>query len=64
MKFIPNYPINLVSPADMSDKDFKKFHTDLGLAMKVFNHLKEGAVEVIEATNHKKIDRDTAVFFE
>lgn len=46
----------------MSDKDFEKFHTDLGLALKVYKYLKAGAVEVIEATNHEKIDRDTAVF--
>ena len=62
LKFIPNYPINLVAPANMSDKDFEKFHTDLGLALKVYKYLKAGAVEVIEATNHEKIDRDTAVF--
>ena len=62
LKFIPNYPINLISPANMSDNDFEKFHTDLGLAMKVYKYLKAGAVEVIEATNHEKIDRDTAVF--
>ena len=40
----------------------EKFNTDLGLAMKVYKYLKAGAVEVIEATNHEKIDRDTAVF--
>ena len=62
LKFIPNYPINLVSPANMSDNDFGKFHTDLGLALNVFKHMKEGAVEVIEATNHKRVDRATAVF--
>lgn len=62
LKFIPNYPINLISPANMSDNDFEKFHTDLGLAMKVYKYLKAGVVEVIEATNHEKIDRDTALF--
>ena len=62
LRFIPNYPINLISPANMSDNDFEKFHTDLGLAMKVYKYLKAGAVEVIEATSHEKIDRDTAVF--
>ena len=62
LRFIPNYPINLVSPANMSDNDFEKFHTDLGLALKVYKYLKAGAVEVIEATNHEKIDRDTAIF--
>ena len=62
LKFIPNYPINLIAPANMTDGDFVKFGTDLGFAMKVLKHQKAGAVEVIEATDHRKIDRDTAVF--
>ena len=62
LKFIPNYPINLIAPANLSDSDFEKFSTKLGLAMKVLKYQKAGAVEVIEATDHEKIDRDTAVF--
>ena len=62
LKFIPNYPINLIAPANMTDSDFGKFNTDLGFAMNVLKHQKSGAVEVIEATNHRMIDRDTAVF--
>lgn len=62
LRFIPNYPINLIAPANMSDEDFEKFNTKLGLAMKVLKYQKAGAVEVIEATNHEKIDRETAVF--
>ena len=62
LKFIPNYPINLISPANIRDEDFEKFGTDLGLALKVLKYQKSGAVEVIEETNHRKIDRQTAVF--
>ena len=62
LRFIPNYPINLVSPANMTDSDFEKFNTKLGFAMKVLKYQKAGAVEVIEATNHEMIDRETAVF--
>ena len=62
LRFIPNYPINLIAPANMSDSDFEKFNTKLGLAMKVLKYQKAGAVEVIEATNHEMIDRETAVF--
>ena len=62
LKFIPNYPINLIAPAHMSDGEFEKFSTDLGLAMKVLKHQKKGAIEVIEATGHRKVDRDTAIF--
>lgn len=62
LKFIPNYPINLIAPANISDEDFEKFSTDLGLAMKVLKHQNEDADQVIEETNHRKIDRKTAVF--
>ena len=62
LKFIPNYWVNLIAPTNMNDNDFDKFHTDLGLAMKVLKYQNEGVVEVIQSTNHKKIDRDTAVF--
>ena len=62
LRFIPNYPINLIAPYHMNDEDFDKFHTDLGLAMKVLKYQKAGAVEVIQATDHRKIDRNTAVF--
>lgn len=55
-------PINLIAPANMVDADFEKFNTKLGLAMKVLKYQKAGAVEVIEATNHERIDRETAVF--
>jgi len=62
LRFIPNCPINLIEPAKMSDSDFEKFNTKLGLAMKVLKYQKAGAIEVIQATNHEMIDRETAVF--
>ena len=62
LRFIPNYPINLIAPYHMKDEDFDKFSTDLGLAMKVLKYQKSGAVEVIKATDHRKVDRNTAVF--
>ena len=61
-KFIPNYWINLISPADMDEDEFDKFHTGLGFAMRVIKHQSEDADAIIMATNHKKIDRETAVF--
>lgn len=61
-KFIPNYWINLISPADMGDDEFEKFHTYLGLAMKVIKHQSDDADQVIMATGHQKIDRETAEF--
>lgn len=60
--FVPDYKINLISPADMDDDEFAKFNTDLGFAMNVIKHQSDIADEIIGATNHRKIDRDTAVF--
>ena len=61
-RFLNDYKINLISPVDMHDDEFEKFHTDLGLAMKVIKHQKEDADSIIEETNHRKIDIDTAFF--
>ncbi len=60
--FIPDYRINLISPADMNEDAFEKFHTSLGFAMRIVKHQSEDADKLIMATNHKKIDRETAVF--
>ena len=60
--FVPDYKLNLISPADMKDEEFAKFHTDLGFAMEVIKHQSSDADEVIGRTNHRKIDRDTALF--
>lgn len=62
LRVIPNYTINLIAPANIDDEDFVKFNTDLGLAMKVIKYQRNGAVEVIKETNHRKIDRGTAEF--
>ena len=62
LRFIPNCPINLYALTNISDIDLEKFNTEFGLAMKVLKYQKAGAVEVIQATNHEMIDRETAVF--
>lgn len=60
--FLNDYKLNLISPADMNEDEFDKFHTDLGFAMRLIKHQSEDADAIIMATNHKKIDRETAVF--
>ena len=60
--YLNDYKLNLISPMDMSEEDFEKFHTDLGLAMRVIKHQKEDADTIIKETNHRKIDHDTAFF--
>ena len=60
--YVPDYKLNIISPADMEDEEFAKFSTDLGFAMEVIKHQSSDADEVIERTNHRMIDRDTAEF--
>ena len=60
--YVPDYKLNIISPADMEDEEFGKFSTDLGFAMEVIKHQSSDADEVIERTNHRMIDRDTALF--
>jgi len=61
-EFIPDYKINLISPAEIVESDFGRFKTNFGFAMKVIKHQREDADSVIFETNHRKIDRDTAFF--
>ena len=46
----------------MEEDEFEKFHTYLGLAMKVIKHQSDDADKIIMATDHQKIDPETAVF--
>lgn len=62
LNVIPDYFMNLIAPANINDDDFGKFNTDLGLAIKVIKYQQNGAVEIIQQTNHRKIDRGTAEF--
>ena len=62
LKFIPNYPINLIAPANIDDNDFDKFHTGLGLAMKVLKYQNSTVDQILTSDEHKIVDRNTAVF--
>ena len=61
-KYLNDYKLNLIAPINMEEDDFRKFHTDLGLAMRVLKHQNDGADKVSGDTNHRKIDKGTAVF--
>ena len=62
LQFIPNYFVNLIAPARMEDADFEKFHTGLGVAMKVLKYQNNGAVQVIRGLDGRPVDRATAEF--
>ena len=38
LKFIPDYRINLISPEEMSEEDFDKFHTEFRIVMKFIKY--------------------------
>ena len=61
-RFVPDYKINLLSPKDLNDDDFKLFHTSFGFAMKMLKYRNNLAEKVISENGHTKVDRETAVF--
>ncbi len=60
--FLNDYKLNIISATDMTEDDFGKFQTDLGLAMQIIKHQKNDADKIIEKTNHRTIDSDAAFF--
>ena len=61
-RFLSDYKLNLISPADMDEDEFKKFHTELGYAMKLLKHQSEDADELIIREGHRKVSSETAYF--
>ncbi|MBR1630168.1 MAG: hypothetical protein IJ679_13045 [Lachnospiraceae bacterium] len=61
-RFVPDYRINLISPADMGEAEIEKFRSDLGFSMDVLKHQNEDADKIIESVGHKNINGDTARF--
>ena len=61
-RFISDYKLNLISPADMDDNEFTKFHTELGYAMKLIKHQSDDADKIIMEQGHRKFSPETAYF--
>ena len=61
-RFLSDYRLNLISPADMDDNEFMKFNTELGYAMKLIKHQSEDADELIMREGHRKVSPETAYF--
>ncbi len=62
LPFLNDYKLNLISAADMLEQDFDKFHTDLGIVLKIIKHQNDKADKIIDESNHRKIDPDAAFF--
>ena len=41
LKFVANYKLDLIAPAEIADEEFKKFHTELSLALKYIKYSKD-----------------------
>ena len=41
LRFVDNYHLHLIAPAEISDEDFAKFHTELSLALKYVKYSKD-----------------------
>ena len=61
-RFLSDYKLNLISPADMDEDEFEKFHTELGYAMRLLKHQSEDADEMIVREGHRKVSSETAYF--
>ena len=61
-RFLSDYKLNLISPADMDEDEFEKFSTELGYVMMLLKHQSEDADELIIREGHRKISAETAYF--
>ena len=63
LKFIPNYWINLISPEELSEDDFEKFHTEFRKVMKFIKYSNDKNVlrNMLEKDkSFETVSRDTA----
>ena len=64
LRFVPDYRINLIAPADIPEGDFSKFSTGFGKVMEYIKYSKdkEKLYQVTQRGNRfRSIDRDSAV---
>ena len=61
LKFVPDYKLNLITPASIKEEDFEKFKTGLGMAMQYIKHQKdEDLASIAKNKRFEQVDRDTA----
>ena len=63
LKFVDNYHLHLIAPAEIADNDFAKFHTELSLALKYVKYSKDKKrlrEMITEDTAFKSVSRKTA----
>ncbi len=63
LKFVDNYHLHLIAPAEIADEDFARFHTELSLVLKYVKHSgdKKKLMEILnEDIAFKNVSRKTA----
>lgn len=63
LKFIPDYRINLVAPADFQEDEYRKFHTPLGRVLEYIrvSRDKEKLDQLLQKdSRYRRMDRDSA----
>ena len=61
LSFVPDYRLNLLSPERISEPDFAKFRTGVGLVMQFIKHQQDESMEwLAEAKRFEAVDRETA----
>lgn len=63
LRFVDNYHLHLIAPAEIEDEDFAKFHTELSLALKYVKYSKDKKklrAMVNEDTAFRSVSRKTA----
>ena len=63
LPFIPDYKLNLITPADIADTDFTKFHTELSPVLKYlkYSRSKDKLNEIVHTDPiYRRLDRESA----
>ncbi|MBQ1335726.1 MAG: hypothetical protein IIY37_02200 [Selenomonadaceae bacterium] len=61
LKFVPNYKLNLLTPAQIAEEDFDKFRTGLGAVMQFTKHRNDHDVNWMAGNKRfEEMDRETA----
>ena len=63
LKFIPDYKINLVVPADFQEDEYRKFHTPLGQVLEYIrvSRDKEKLIQLLQKDpRYSRMERDSA----
>ena len=60
-KYINDYRINIIEPASITDEEFSKFRSELGLALKCMKHANDPDFSVLGEPEYEHIDIKTAM---